>query len=1284
VSPTINEGTSLAIGIANGQTVVNASSPLTRLNYFDGKFLRADDLQREQQYLRQLVQFSNQGLGAGIVYGLDTALDRQGRLSIGEGLAMDSNGRTLLVGSNATLDIASLIDVSRRTTTRTKTNGKTIIGNADFADCTDVTTAPSDTVGPASGLYVICIGHAESLCGTEDVYGRLCEDACVTATDRPYIVEGVVVRALPLTLRTPLPTSKAVALSRTHLRSLVASAYFEDERHVVESLISGAGLSSDVWCAGADLTAVGCVPLAVVGRAGTTTTFLDTWTVRRERMDAPAKRYWAWRMAMRPWDVYLAHILQFQCQLHEVLGGDTDGGSTDPCAPQQKALNDASQYLRDFSDSYARHIEALSKINDVPAPFQRTDAFFRLQGGAADLARLRLNIEGALKNVMSGPKSRVLITGGIVELPSAGYLPVTPGTITVNEQVRRLLGEGLDLRFCIVRPDFVPHALEEAQHMERISLIAGLDDPQAKPEVDILVPDGDLLSTPSPSLAGFDTQVRLLPALASSFVGGGGGTGIAGTNSVSQSRALIVHGAGRADASAGGAFHFAGAQEVDTLAQVTGIANSVKDFVAGTTKKRETILRAAMRTATESKASPRMGVSSSELLSAIAFKPNIASALGASAAPKPVVGVWATMRTERDPFMLNVADSTPANIEFALTSQSTTAAGVVNHTMLRVRAFATFSVTQSAIAGSTGTRMTGHVSGTYSTQVFLDDTTPSDTTKTFDVDVTLVRTGNAASGTLRAQFGNADASYQWIADASWGGAPLEATFKLSLLVGEKMQAAGLPKQLDVLAASALASSNALAEGNPLRLLSTGALGILGDELTRANQNGAAFVDVAQRLLFPPPPPPVDDLTIRPTLDWVLFHRRRTKRCASITTQPVPTAPRRYQLFTVRVKSPREATLVRQALNGTSEFVPQFQRVDTVDFASGAATLVTPIDALLSDWRGAGPGNTLLYGAIATDVSSDVALTGSRLSRVMRIVTTATPLDPETSVLETLPRVPALLDTPGTDGVIVLVTLDVVRLSFENIYRISLDARMKALLETNLLDEIIKLPTTVDLGAHPFPDGSSTFDPAVAATLNNAYVTRGGGGFPAGVFSFAKPDDTSGGDDELILARGRAIANAVGGSANTLVAKREVEGAWPVGPTSPVITLIAVAPPAVVRNALVIFAPLDGAHFPSPDAPVARVKFSNDQPTDDALIRLMKSLTPNEPVRGVTLAVLTAPVDADANTRLQAVSAALVEVGRPAPNRMVTATLSDRDRTQLQRAGHSIEGMDEVIFLEPQG
>src|SRR5690606_33039555 len=90
--------------------------------------------------------------------------------------------------------------------------------------------------------------------------------------------------------------------------------------------------------------------------------------------------------------------------------------------------------------------------------------------------------------------TRILIDGGIVELPPAGYLPVDPNSeLTVDRQVRRLLGDGVDLRFCVIRPDDAARELEGAQHMDRISLLRGLDDPNNKDPVDILVPDGRLI-----------------------------------------------------------------------------------------------------------------------------------------------------------------------------------------------------------------------------------------------------------------------------------------------------------------------------------------------------------------------------------------------------------------------------------------------------------------------------------------------------------------------------------------------------------------------------------------------------------------------------------------------------------------------------------------------------------------------------------------------------------------------------------------------------------------------
>lgn len=89
---TNHAGELVQIGIGNGRSVVEKSSPLTRLNYFDGKFLRAPDMQAEQNALRRQVHLANQAGGGGIVHGFDCALSNGDDLVVSNGLAFDWQG----------------------------------------------------------------------------------------------------------------------------------------------------------------------------------------------------------------------------------------------------------------------------------------------------------------------------------------------------------------------------------------------------------------------------------------------------------------------------------------------------------------------------------------------------------------------------------------------------------------------------------------------------------------------------------------------------------------------------------------------------------------------------------------------------------------------------------------------------------------------------------------------------------------------------------------------------------------------------------------------------------------------------------------------------------------------------------------------------------------------------------------------------------------------------------------------------------------------------------------
>src|SRR5437764_13258465 len=380
------------LGNQNGLTLIPKATPLTRLNYFDGKFLRAADLKAEQDYLRHLVELSNQAGGPGVAHGFDLKLGGGDTLNVGPGLAVDPKGRVLLLTTPASVQIQQLIEKSRDQSLVSKSAAKPSSNGDGFNGCEPASAAPPTNALLPSDLYLITVAHAEGFCGEEDVYGRLCEEACSTSTDRPFVVEGLVLRALPLQLKALPATSKSVALTQAHRRSLVASAYFADERLYLAhapSLISGAGLKSDVWCFGAEGATGDEVPLGVIARAGRATLFLDVWTARRERIDAPAKRYWQWRMAMRPWDVVLAQILQFQCHLRDMFHTAT----VVPVLPGP--CDNAHQLVAEASDALAEVAKIYEAISGRLTEFADTKTVVRYASGVAGLNTLQSMLEAA-------------------------------------------------------------------------------------------------------------------------------------------------------------------------------------------------------------------------------------------------------------------------------------------------------------------------------------------------------------------------------------------------------------------------------------------------------------------------------------------------------------------------------------------------------------------------------------------------------------------------------------------------------------------------------------------------------------------------------------------------------------------------------------------------------------------------------------------------------------------------------------------------------------------------
>jgi len=468
--------------VEDGIAFIEGASPLTRLHYFDGKFLKADALSQEQAYHRTRVQLSNLAGGWGVVHGL--GIDVKGNeLFVAGGLAITPAGNFVMSVGGAKASIDALIKVAEKAPPE---------GNADFQPCvTDLGKAKGGAT-TTSGLqvYEITVGPVDALCGNEPVYGKLCESACVSDSRHPWWREGLVLRLRPISLK--LPTSNT-PLTTTHLRNRIASAYFALEPGATHDLLSRAGLQGDGWCATASLYGRDEVAIGLLTRDGLTA-HIDSWAARRERMESQARGYWQGRMAMRPWNVYLAQILQFQCQLSGVLDGST--GSITPtgdCDDLREALAKARKELAALQKKYAA--SANKMVERLGGKVTKADtqwAIDEAKVSSADLFQLSDSLSKFEVGTGALPAQRLLLNSGFQQLPPAGYLPVDPGKADVSEQLSRIFGEGVRLHLRAARADVLPHLLEEAQHMERISLTKGLDNPKDLEDVEVFIPDGQI------------------------------------------------------------------------------------------------------------------------------------------------------------------------------------------------------------------------------------------------------------------------------------------------------------------------------------------------------------------------------------------------------------------------------------------------------------------------------------------------------------------------------------------------------------------------------------------------------------------------------------------------------------------------------------------------------------------------------------------------------------------------------------------------------------------------
>ncbi len=987
---TANTLTLVADPRRTGLTIIPTSTPLTRLNYYDGKFLRADDLRLDQTYARLLVSLSVRGGGSGVVHGFE--LYRAGTgdgLLLRAGLAVTPSGRVVYLPADASFRLAQLLSKSGEGSF--DPGAPPAPGPAGFAPCAVPEDDGPDVALTPQPAYIVTVTADEALCGEEERFGELCGDACLTDVDRPRRVEGVRVRARRLDLA-GLPQSSQVPFTALHYRSRVATAYFGAEARRIPSLLSAAGLASGAWCDGADPAAGDEVPIALLAVRGTALEFIDLWAARRELMVEPARRYWAMRMAMRPWDVFLAHVLQFQCQLRDAL--TTGGGTkppTDPCAGERSALRDLHHVITDMSG--------------------------RLEGlevAKADRDRWRtLAVKAAVFLVpAAAPTSgSLLIDRGIVTTPSAGYLPVDPAGDVVA-QVRAQFGPGVDLRFCAAAADVLPHLLEQAQHMERVSLTAGLDDPSAKPAVDVVIPDGRVTTDGAPSSPVYSGTLLLVPrARATGLVGavpnpsqelgyamqlravcrdvdgpgwnwalaayGEAAQGLAVERLLLALAAPLIRTEGREPAAPGGRVIGGSAGNVTIVSSLAAAKRTGAERMV-LAANRERVLAVNRRAVLS-------GRTVSGAPAVIAIPPDRALARDEA---RPVA-LWVDVRLDAPLEAAPAGAVARGTVVAAIYSRAATNPVLIHlrlDGMLRVRGRAQ----EASPDGAPETVVTTDFDGVVDPLVVTDeehDTPPQSFRTTllwrFGRDAygrpTLLALVDTEARVVPAFEANAPADGLRRAAVGVMGRPGALGEPVRLLdVGEewsaqsRLVAASIPSTQVLASVELERDDTALDVGRPARDLAEAAVESIGAELSPADRD-PQFTGRARQLMFPATTAGSTKITPRRT--WVMFHRRRIVTCTDQLT-PVQLGIRRYRAYHATVASRDELAGFDALLAATGPRLDNlgFQLVSVLEFREGDAALLSSPAAVRVAWTAAPRGSELLWqggGDIGTGDGDEV-------------------------------------------------------------------------------------------------------------------------------------------------------------------------------------------------------------------------------------------------------------------------------------------------------------------------
>ena len=305
---------------------------LRRTNWFNGRYLTAEALSRQDVYFDHRARLNAQALMPGIAWGLGiegaglnrlSGQERRGGLAAGapltlrRGLAFDGVGRPILVSQDFRFTLADLIGVSLKTPRRV------VGGRREFTPCVCLAPDPGGPSGGSaalpSGPYLLVIEAGEVPEGKARVTGDVCGGRR-SATCEADLWQGsfglsLVRFPVDVPLLNDIPDVWA-------LRGTLSAYYFDVFEHKLwqrwdpDFPLDGSFLRDS----GPGRHEGMAIPLALVhlGEDGTAL-YLDSWIPRRLITATPGEDWHRNRFGAPPRAAAWARIHQFQTMLQESL-----------------------------------------------------------------------------------------------------------------------------------------------------------------------------------------------------------------------------------------------------------------------------------------------------------------------------------------------------------------------------------------------------------------------------------------------------------------------------------------------------------------------------------------------------------------------------------------------------------------------------------------------------------------------------------------------------------------------------------------------------------------------------------------------------------------------------------------------------------------------------------------------------------------------------------------------------------------------------------------------------